>query len=40
MPVPHRATVGLDDPALSTQLAATTAPAHRDRYHFWPQDGD
>ncbi|MER6424157.1 DUF2330 domain-containing protein [Streptomyces sp. NPDC001137] len=40
MPVPHRATVGLGDPALFTQLAATTAPVHRERYHFWPQDGD
>ena len=40
MPVPHRATVELGDRALFTQLAATTAPVHRDRYHFWPQDGD
>ncbi|MFF4499555.1 DUF2330 domain-containing protein [Streptomyces sp. NPDC001401] len=40
MPVPHRATVELGDPALFTQLAAATAPVHRDRYHFWPQDGD
>ncbi|RPF33125.1 DUF2330 domain-containing protein [Streptomyces sp. TLI_185] len=40
MPVPHRATVELGDPALFTQLAATTAPVHHDRYHFWPQDGD
>ncbi|GAA3821287.1 DUF2330 domain-containing protein [Streptomyces coacervatus] len=40
MPVPHRATVQLGDPALFTELAAATAPVHRDRYHFWPEDGD
>ncbi|WP_406009218.1 DUF2330 domain-containing protein [Streptomyces sp. NBC_00637] len=40
MPVPHRATVGLGDPELFDQLAAATAPAHRTRHHFWPQDGD
>ncbi|MFE7166009.1 DUF2330 domain-containing protein [Streptomyces sp. NPDC057616] len=40
MPVPHRATVKLGDPELFTQLRAATAPVHRDRYHFWPQDGD
>ncbi|MFD9429757.1 DUF2330 domain-containing protein [Streptomyces sp. NPDC060002] len=40
MPVPHRATVGLGDPELFGQLAAATAPVHRTRHHFWPQDGD
>ncbi|WP_316760185.1 DUF2330 domain-containing protein [Streptomyces herbicida] len=40
MPVPHRASVDLGDPALFDQLDAATAPAHRTRYHFWPQDGD
>ncbi|MDR6973569.1 hypothetical protein J2X68_000238 [Streptomyces sp. 3330] len=40
MPVPHRATVGLGDPELFDQLAAATAPVHRARRHFWPQDGD
>ncbi|MFG2277480.1 DUF2330 domain-containing protein [Streptomyces asoensis] len=40
MPVPHRATVRLGDPALFDQLARATAPLHRTRHHFWPQDGD
>uniref|UniRef100_UPI0028D3D8AB DUF2330 domain-containing protein n=1 Tax=Streptomyces zaehneri TaxID=3051180 RepID=UPI0028D3D8AB len=40
MPVPHRATVGLGAPELFDQLAAATAPVHRTRHHFWPQDGD
>ncbi|MEU8572146.1 DUF2330 domain-containing protein [Streptomyces asoensis] len=40
MPVPHRATVRLGDPALFDQLARATAPVHRTRHHFWPQDGD
>lgn len=40
MPVPHRATVKLGDPALFTELRSATAPVHRDRYHFWPQNGD
>ncbi|MEU3546718.1 DUF2330 domain-containing protein [Streptomyces longwoodensis] len=40
MPVPHRATVALGDPALFDQLTAATAPAYRTRHHFWPQDGD
>ncbi|MBY8342519.1 DUF2330 domain-containing protein [Streptomyces spinosirectus] len=40
MPVPHRATVKLGDPELFTQLRTATAPVHRDRYHFWPDDGD
>ncbi len=40
MPVPHRATATLGDPALFDTLNARTAPAHRARSHFWPQDGD
>ncbi|SNX58122.1 uncharacterized protein DUF2330 [Streptomyces sp. TLI_55] len=40
MPVPHRADVTLGDPALFDELDKTTAPVHRTRTHFWPQDGD
>ncbi|WP_369169006.1 DUF2330 domain-containing protein [Streptomyces sp. R28] len=40
MPVPRRATVRLGDPALFDELHDVTAPVHRDRHHFWPQDGD
>ncbi|MFF8727606.1 DUF2330 domain-containing protein [Streptomyces sp. NPDC015171] len=40
MPVPHRAAVRLGDPALFDQLAGATAPVHRTRYHFWPQEGE
>ncbi|WP_128428122.1 DUF2330 domain-containing protein [Streptomyces cyaneus] len=40
MPVPRRATVRLGDPVLFDELHDVTAPVHRDRYHFWPQDGD
>ncbi|WOX09367.1 DUF2330 domain-containing protein [Streptomyces sp. N50] len=40
MPVPHRATATLADPALFDTLDALTAPVHRARSHFWPQDGD
>ncbi|MFJ7072937.1 DUF2330 domain-containing protein [Streptomyces sp. NPDC098781] len=40
MPVPGRATVRLGDPDLFGELHRVTAPAHRTRYHFWPQDGD
>ncbi|MER7834401.1 DUF2330 domain-containing protein [Streptomyces sp. NPDC096040] len=40
MPVPHRATVALADPALFDQLHTLTAPVRRTRYHFWPQNGD
>ncbi|MEU1402343.1 DUF2330 domain-containing protein [Streptomyces sp. NPDC005728] len=40
MPVPHRATVRLGDPALFDQLATAIAPVHRTRYHFWPRNGD
>ncbi|MFF1300856.1 MULTISPECIES: DUF2330 domain-containing protein [unclassified Streptomyces] len=40
MPVPRRATVKLGDPALFDELDAATAPVHRTRHHFWPQDGD
>ncbi|NNN36985.1 DUF2330 domain-containing protein [Streptomyces sp. S3(2020)] len=40
MPVPRRATVKLGDPVLFDELDAASAPVHRTRYHFWPQDGD
>ncbi|MFI2199779.1 DUF2330 domain-containing protein [Streptomyces sp. NPDC020192] len=40
MPVPHRATVRLGDPALFDQLARAIQPVHRTRYHFWPRNGD
>lgn len=40
MPVPGRATVRLGDPALFDELHDVTAPVHRTRHHFWPQDGD
>ncbi|WP_420707890.1 DUF2330 domain-containing protein [Streptomyces sp. NRRL F-525] len=40
MPVPHRATATLADPALFDALNTLTAPVHRARSHFWPQDGD
>ncbi|MFE0253230.1 DUF2330 domain-containing protein [Streptomyces sp. NPDC059010] len=40
MPVPSRATVRLGDPELFDALHAITAPVHRERHHFWPQDGD
>ncbi|ANP57048.1 hypothetical protein AVL59_38815 [Streptomyces griseochromogenes] len=40
MPVPHRATVRLGDPALFDQLGKAIAPVFRTRYHFWPQNGD
>ncbi|MGW0991887.1 DUF2330 domain-containing protein [Streptomyces sp. NPDC002523] len=40
MPVPHRATVRLGDPALFDQLGKAIAPVHRTRHYFWPQNGD
>ncbi|WP_228473053.1 DUF2330 domain-containing protein [Streptomyces cyaneochromogenes] len=40
MPVPGRATVRLGDPDLFDELHDVTAPVHRERPHFWPQDGD
>ncbi|WP_371652461.1 MULTISPECIES: DUF2330 domain-containing protein [unclassified Streptomyces] len=40
MPVPHRATVALGDRALFSDLEKATAPVHKDRDHFWPEDGD
>ncbi|MYR86608.1 DUF2330 domain-containing protein, partial [Streptomyces sp. SID685] len=39
MPVPHRATVRLGDPAVFDQLARAVAPVHRTRSHFWPRNG-
>ncbi|MFF8313172.1 DUF2330 domain-containing protein [Streptomyces lydicus] len=40
MPVPHRATVRLGDPALFGQLASLTEPAVAQRHYFWPGSGD
>lgn len=38
MPVPHRADVRLGDPELFDTLSELSAPVHRDRYRFWPED--
>ncbi|MFD7459100.1 MULTISPECIES: DUF2330 domain-containing protein [unclassified Streptomyces] len=40
MPVPNRATVRLGDPELFEEVREATAPVHRDRYYFWPRNGD
>ncbi|MFF8834920.1 DUF2330 domain-containing protein [Streptomyces sp. NPDC015130] len=40
MPVPSRAEVDLGDPALFDALETLTAPEERDRYYFWPREGD
>ncbi|MEV0095156.1 DUF2330 domain-containing protein [Streptomyces sp. NPDC050738] len=40
MPVPHRATVALGDRKLFDELEKITAPVHRTRTHFLPDDGD
>jgi hypothetical protein len=40
MPVPHRATVKLGSSTLFDQLDKATAPEHRTRHHFWPDNGD
>ncbi|MEU3427228.1 DUF2330 domain-containing protein [Streptomyces gardneri] len=40
MPVPSRAEVDLGDPALFDALESLTAPEERDRYYFWPREGD
>ncbi|MFG3035773.1 DUF2330 domain-containing protein [Streptomyces sp. NPDC048330] len=40
MPVPHRADVTLGDPALFDALDRLTTPEQRDRFHFWPREGD
>ncbi|MDQ0796634.1 DUF2330 domain-containing protein [Streptomyces sp. B1I3] len=40
MPVPHRASVELGDPALFDELGEITAPVYETRHHFWPRDGD
>ncbi|MFF9347371.1 DUF2330 domain-containing protein [Streptomyces sp. NPDC014734] len=40
MPVPHRASVELGDPALFSELADLTAPVPTARHHFWPRSGD
>ncbi|GAB7033803.1 DUF2330 domain-containing protein [Streptomyces sp. NPDC021749] len=40
MPVPHRATVKLGDPAVFDRLATLTEPAVAQRHYFWPRGGD
>ncbi|UZJ34058.1 DUF2330 domain-containing protein [Streptomyces endophytica] len=40
MPVPHRATVRLGDPAVFDRLATLTEPAVAQRHYFWPHGGD
>ncbi|MFE0647370.1 DUF2330 domain-containing protein [Streptomyces sp. NPDC059534] len=40
MPVPGRAEVTLGEPALFEALESLTEPEERDRYHFWPREGD
>ncbi|MEU4103355.1 DUF2330 domain-containing protein [Streptomyces tanashiensis] len=40
MPVPGRADVALGDPALFDALDRLTEPEQRDRFHFWPREGD
>ncbi|WP_329116676.1 DUF2330 domain-containing protein [Streptomyces sp. NBC_01465] len=40
MPVPHRASVTLGDRKLFDELEKITAPVHRTRTHFLPDDGD
>ncbi|MFB6839547.1 DUF2330 domain-containing protein [Streptomyces sp. NPDC056361] len=40
MPVPSRAEVTLGESALFDALASLTAPEERDRYYFWPREGD
>ncbi|HEY9369219.1 DUF2330 domain-containing protein [Streptomyces sp.] len=40
MPVPDRADVELGDPQVFTDLAWATRPEEKDRYYFWPRNGD
>ncbi|MFJ2933576.1 DUF2330 domain-containing protein [Streptomyces sp. NPDC087219] len=40
MPVPSRAGVTLGDPGLFDALDRLTEPEQRDRFHFWPREGD
>ncbi|MER7947072.1 DUF2330 domain-containing protein [Streptomyces sp. NPDC096079] len=40
MPVPGRADVTLGDPELFDALDRLTEPEQRDRFHFWPREGD
>ncbi|MFE5482355.1 DUF2330 domain-containing protein [Streptomyces sp. NPDC056527] len=40
MPVPGRADVTLGDPELFDALEDLTRPEHKDRYYFWPRNGD
>lgn len=40
MPVPHRATVGLGDASVFSELRDLTAPVSRTRHYFWPRAED
>ncbi|MFF1919964.1 DUF2330 domain-containing protein [Streptomyces sp. NPDC058221] len=40
MPVPHRASVGLGDASLFSELDTLTAPVHETRHYFWPRADD
>ncbi|WP_395360380.1 DUF2330 domain-containing protein [Streptomyces sp. YH02] len=40
MPVPHRADVTLGEPELFDALDRLTEPEQRDRFYFWPREGD
>ncbi|MFG3138114.1 DUF2330 domain-containing protein [Streptomyces sp. NPDC048211] len=40
MPVPHRATVGLGDASLFSELQTLTAPVTTTRHYFWPRAKD
>ncbi|WP_435970359.1 DUF2330 domain-containing protein [Streptomyces sp. Qhu_M48] len=40
MPVPSRADVTLGDPELFDALDRLAGPEQRDRFHFWPREGD
>ncbi|MFB6816595.1 DUF2330 domain-containing protein [Streptomyces sp. NPDC056347] len=40
MPVPHRASVELGDPAVFSELSALTAPVRVTRHYFWPRAHD
>ncbi|MFE6662504.1 DUF2330 domain-containing protein [Streptomyces sp. NPDC057697] len=40
MPVPHRASVGLGDPGLFSELSALTSPERVTRHYFWPRSHD
>ncbi|MFF2009209.1 DUF2330 domain-containing protein [Streptomyces sp. NPDC058195] len=40
MPVPHRASVELGDPAVFSELSALTTPTRVTRHYFWPRSHD